>query len=644
MTQTATRPTDAPGPSSITIPPSMGVQGPRMRVRWYRNMAIYVTVVVLGLLPAWVGLGPSWRAFGLGLIWPGAGFLYTSDVVLLVLTVVAVASVLKKTLLAGALSWVAAIWLLAAVGAAWRAPSGVWSWATWVVPMLPVAGLMALFVRTRLLRSRQRRIGAERNEWLAHTTYRVPGTVEPDVGELDTDQLAWQRHGLDLALQPVDSFDGFVTRSQVDDSAYRYQFAFLQYALAVSQRCNTPAFDGYLSLAQRNLIEKMCDKRVWEYWRHENLWGNLDANPDPVRRDNVMYSGYWSLMLETYRSNTGDERYERPNSLPLHWSDDRVFEYDAGRVAESVGVNLESRNGWGMFPCEPGNVFAGCNSFPQDARLARGRNEGGAPGTAGADAFRTLLDEEMTAPDGSLLLALHPRLGIANTMLRSAYADAGVAYFLRPVVPEAAARTWEILRHDVVSVVDGTVTIAATGLDKWIGGVDPGNGDKSGAYGKILFALLATEMGDREVANGLLAMAEDADPPVTTDGRRSHPHVSNIGNAKALTSRLSRRDGWYDLIATGMPEHWLTGPVLAEVPYPEVLVARAVSDGSDLSLVLHPGGEGGRRRLRLGRLRPHATYNITGATERAVTSGPNGSAEITVDLGARHEVNVLPSA
>lgn len=631
------------GPTPLTIPPYRGVQGPRMRVRWYRTMAIYAAIVVIGLLPAWLGWGPSWRAFGLGLIWPGAGFLYTSDVVFLALTLVAMLALQRKAMFQGAITWLAGAWLLAALVAAIRAPSGVWPWAAWVVPLVPVVLGTALFVRTRLHRGRQRRVGAGRNEWLARTEYRVPGSSGDVVGELDEEQLRWQRHGLDLALQPVDSFDGFVTRSQVDDSAYRYQFAFLQYALALSQRVNTPAFDGYISQAQRNLIEKMCDRRVWSYWRHENLWGNLDANPDPVRRDNVMYSGYWSLMLETYRSNTGDDRYERPNSLPLHWKDGRVFEYDAGGVAEAIGINLDSRGGWGMFPCEPGNVFAACNSFPQAARLARIRNEGSAPGTAGADAYRHLLEEEMTAPDGTLLLVLHPRLGITNTVLRSAFADAAVAYFLRPVAPEASARTWEILRHDVVSVTDDGVDIVSGGLDKWVGGVDPGNGDRSGAYGKILFALLAVEMGDVEVARGLLRLAEEADPPVDDTGRTCHPHASNIANAKALTCRVSRQDGWFHLVATGIPGEWRSGPLLAEAPYPDVLVARAVTDGAALSMVLRPGGESGRHRVRLTRLRPGATYDVSGAVESRITADDHGTAVVDVDLSDRLDIEVHPA-
>ncbi len=138
---------------------------------------------------------------------------------------------------------------------------------------------------------------------------RRPVAARP-VGELTVDQLATQRFLLDRALQPVGEWAGFDVTNQYLMGAFRYQCNFSMWALALAQYAHTPAFQGYVNLAQRNLIEKMTERKVWEFWRQENLFGNLDPNPDPIRRDNIMYSGYYSLMLELYASNTGDLRYE----------------------------------------------------------------------------------------------------------------------------------------------------------------------------------------------------------------------------------------------------------------------------------------------------------------------------------------------
>ncbi len=81
--------------------------------------------------------------------------------------------------------------------------------------------------------------------------------------ELSTDELEIERYLLDLALQPIESFDGFTMIEQYGLSALRYQLSYLQYALAMAQYTRTPAFTGYLTEAQSNAIEKMRDKRVW---------------------------------------------------------------------------------------------------------------------------------------------------------------------------------------------------------------------------------------------------------------------------------------------------------------------------------------------------------------------------------------------
>lgn len=73
-----------------------------------------------------------------------------------------------------------------------------------------------------------------------------------------------------------------------------------------------------------------------------------------------------------------------------------------------------------------------------------------------------------------------------------------------------------------------------------------------------------------------------------------------------------------------------------------VLVARAVSDGDDLQLVLRPGNGAGRQRLGIADLQPEQDYHLAGAVQSAVTADATGKASIDVDLDGRAEVRVTP--
>lgn len=67
------------------------------------------------------------------------------------------------------------------------------------------------------------------------------------------------------------------------------------------------------------------------------------------------------------------------------------------------------------------------------------------------------------------------------------------------------------------------------------------------------------------------------------------------------------RGGWRRTVAQGPESSVLHGPILAEVAYPQVLVARAFSRGDDLHLVLYPGAGEGLQSIGIERLKPLAT-------------------------------------
>ena len=142
----------------------------------------------------------------------------------------------------------------------------------------------------------------------------------PKVIESSDDDLGVQRYLLDLALQPLDGWEGYDHLEQLMGSSYRYQLNSISYALSLVQYNRTPAFTGYLSEAQRNVIMKMCDKRVWRYWAYENLIGYGRWNPDPIIWKNVMYSAYFGVMIGLYEMLNSDRRFSEPGALTLHWN------------------------------------------------------------------------------------------------------------------------------------------------------------------------------------------------------------------------------------------------------------------------------------------------------------------------------------
>lgn len=635
-----------PAPAYL-IPERTRRRGPLVAARLRRTAIAFGLVWIAALLPVVLDAAPGWKAFGLGLLLPGGGFLYTADPVFVVLTLVLFAFAFVVWFGAGNILAPPAVWIGTAALSVLRVDSGRWSWAEWLVPALLAAIIVLGSLGERRAFAAAKRRARERNVYLA-TLADAPArsssgsaAASTDVVESTAEDLATARFALDLALQPVDRFDGYNWLDQFQTAAVRYQLNFQQYALALMQLTRTPAFTGYLSLAQRNLVEKMTDKRVWGFWRWENLWGNLDPNPDPIRKDNIMVSGYLGVMLGAYESNTGDTRYDEPGSVSFRWSDRREFPYDFHTIAEAVHRNFV-RSPFGMFPCEPNWIYSACNTFGMNTLLLHDRLHGTEYAPEVAEKFRHSIDVEFLTADGRITAIRSSRLGLTIPMLTSTMADAGMVVFLNPSMPDVALRTWTLLRTELVSVGDdGTPNLELRGWDK----LDVGNYKRSDVSPHAIVMAAAREMGDDEVCTALQAAVDERFEPTIVDGARRYAKASTQANAMLLLGRFSRAGGFRDLVngrpgATGAGD----GPVLAEAPYPDVLVAKATHDGAALDLVLRPGGAGGRCDLVLERLRPGASYAVRGAVDDALVADADGRARLAVDLDERIEVSVSPTA
>ena len=151
---------------------------------------------------------------------------------------------------------------------------------------------------------------------------------------------------------------------QLDVTSLRYQLAFCGYGCA-AMAARTPA---YRELVQRQLLdlcERMIDVRVWyfvtKYWQYG------DGPPDPCRYENVMYTGHLTQLMCLYEHLTGDGRYSTAG-WDFVWRDGRKIHYRLERAIERL-YRLSGESATGGICCEPGLVFADCNSHSSNSFL-----------------------------------------------------------------------------------------------------------------------------------------------------------------------------------------------------------------------------------------------------------------------------------
>lgn len=455
------------------------------------------------------------------------------------------------------------------------------------------------------------------------------------VTELTPDDLELERYLLDLSLQPLDRFDGFSHIEQYLLSALRYQLNYTCYALAMAQYVYTPAFTGYLTEAQANTIEKMRDKRVWGYWAHECLVGYQRWNPDPIAFANVMYTGFLGVMLGVFET-LNDARFSRPGALTLRWDEKTSYPYEFASICDAIVHNMDLSSHGPLYPCEPRLIYPMCNAFSLSTLLIHDRLNGTDYSADRveqmADAYRTHRylrpDNRFMAARGPLKFAMGPSVGNDGVM----------SYWLHFAMPEQASKTWENLRANLVRVEGDDVKIDATGWEL----IDPGNYSRGTGMSRVSVMAAAKEFGDDEFADALEISLDKRYKTVRQNGARAYTGISSWGNAGHVLARFTTENAMHDLLSGKVPAHWKTGPVLAEAAYPDVLVARAVTDGRALELVLRPGSGGGRTTLGVERLAPGHDYVVMGGVDENVTAGDDGCALVSVDLDARHEVVLRP--
>jgi hypothetical protein len=629
------------------IPERSRPDGPVTTQRIRRTVRTYAMLAGAGALAARL-LGDRPAAnMALGAIAPGAGYLSAGRPIAYAGSQLGFATSLLAWLGSGNLLAPVATWAGTAVHSG-RRPATHQA-AQKAVPVaaagLLVAGWGAREVAHRKALKRRdannqllREIQAERRTTSSVTTSsRHPVSTSK---ELTPDELALTRWALDRALQPVEDFEGFNRIDQFQTASVRYQVTYLGHALSTLQFERTPSFHGYLSSAQRNLIDKWMERICWAYWSKESLWGHLRYNPDPVPRDNIMLTGWLGYQLASYVSNTGDDRYEREGAITFRHPRGMEYAYGIHSLTHALVDNFE-RSPYTFFACEPNWIYTLCNGYGILPVPMHDRLYGTDFSSSILPAFRRALEQEFLTVDGRTVVVRSAATGLAIPAMNSLLSDCSLIWQLAPIYPDISAAMWEIMRNRWIHVPSsGPVQIDFKSLDK----VDVGNyqaGVPATAFSAISWAAL--EMGDTELAARLRVDAETQLEPVIEEGVKHYQRASVLSNAALLGAYAAGVGTHRRRVTEGMPGQTMSGPVLDDCAYPDVLVARAVCDGSGLELVLRPGGGPTRQRLGLARLQPGRSYIAKGTVESTVVADAAGRAALHVDLHDRTDVRLDPA-
>ena len=103
----------------------------------------------------------------------------------------------------------------------------------------------------------------------------------------------------------MESLHGFDVIEQYQTSAIRYQINFLLWGLQLAQCHYTPNFHGYLSLAQRNLIDKLDRSESLEMVEMGKSAGKFSFQCRPDRQG--QYHVWWFFQRQ-YRHVHGQYR------------------------------------------------------------------------------------------------------------------------------------------------------------------------------------------------------------------------------------------------------------------------------------------------------------------------------------------------
>ena len=618
-----------PGPLTPSRP---HVSGPITRNKQMRSYLIYFVVYLVALLFI---LGPSLslRQFGFGLMVPGgaglANFIESPNWMTggMVIGGVGITAL-------GLMIWFATGnvfapfvgWLLSAIWGATMEPATS-NAASTIVTLTPL-----LLIGSGLIANGYKNVAAAKGPDMRDDACKsASSSIEPledhrQEDALSDEDLARLRLLLDRALQPIEEFNGFEKLDQFQTAALRYQINFISYALSMVQAEFMPAFKGYMHTAQDNLTAKQQDRRIWGYWKLENMWGNLRSSGDPIAKDNIMYSGFVAAQLMYRIKSTSYPNDARKVTLRCRADDTTCYDYTLPQIIEQLVTQYEDAE-FGLLPCEPNWVYPLCNAITATAIRAFDAQNGTSHWDGISARFQHALETEFTNSKGQFVPFRSSYTGFAPSSIGGAVMQGFPCLFLNPLFPEIAQRHWSKTKND-------------RGTKSWrsvIWPIDVGNYGLSRAAGYAATAAAAKEMSDKEAADDLLAHLDDEVPSSTMNEITHRPKASLWAHANEVFARATNKGALSRLVTAPPKRHT---PYLKSANYPDVLVAKAVGRPTGLCIVLVPGNGPTKVQIVVAGLDPSTEYAAQGIPNGPYQADSNGQMTLAFDLNRRLSIKI----
>jgi len=254
----------------------------------------YACLATAGLLAFYRLENPRLRAAALGLLFPGAGLIAVCTIPALVAFVVSTALiplVLFAWFGCGGVTFPIVLWSGTALLAAALARGSVLELAAplWVATYISGIAYIALKSNAADAKAQQKRV--HRNDYLVDAVERIHTATAPQPGtrELSERDVRFLQWVLEMGLSDKNDWSHHDIIDQFQTSAIRYQLYDGVCSLGTYQYIFAPNFHGYLSQAQRNLIEKSLTQKVMNFWKWESILGKFKTSDwDPIKKDDIV--------------------------------------------------------------------------------------------------------------------------------------------------------------------------------------------------------------------------------------------------------------------------------------------------------------------------------------------------------------------
>ena len=479
------------------------------------------------------------------------------------------------------------------------------------------------------------------------------------LGILNDRQAGHLRHFANLSRQPVNDWSMMQGRGtgQDDFGGYRFQLAYMAYALALAHRHRLPAAPGVFKPVFERFMDKMLLPEVWMYWARVSRGGSvfnmhladrLSEDWNPVGRDNIMYSAYVQSMASLYNYLFDDDRYAAPGALTFkYWSffwggKERRFEYDQNSLNEHIYWQMVESGYLGV-ACEPNCVFQICN---QPAILGFRMHDlvnGGSRAAEVTEAYQKAWAEfgRLDSRGHYNMMMAQDTRAIRENMGPSPWVDAWCGTLMNMWNREFVHEHYPSqIRDWLIESTDGAVSVRSAARPE-IMGQKVVNDDSDFGWA----ATWASEMGDSSTLQGLLTHAERFMDPTWRNGGFYFPRNDMIedaqgnrtlvepmtGNVLLGYASLNVPDGLWKLYSEPWKPNHHSNPALVRVDDGiDVLQARFDEASRQLRFTLRPHAASGDlgSKVVIGRLSSHGSW-ILKCGNSIVARGVEGRVDLS---------------